>query len=1232
MSLTHDFRKRSIVTGPLRSDKGTTIANLPYDTGAEVVVCGRPEAEVTADVLYKTQTEKGPTKPGPCPAPPDTIIKHYAEAVMTARGKVPEGSAWQIKNVEGLLNGARVGSQGSGTLTVTQKVQTGDYTFTGRIDAENDGNAMTAEKSTSFHVQVPPDEVQSGGPAPKCDGPPPPPPPDPCTNSCGHGHSSGDPHLTTFDNYGYDFQGVGEFVLSRTADRAFEVQARYKRAGDRASSNAAVAMNVNGDRVGVYALGAAAGSNGGVGLLKVNGQDYPYTMSYKTSIRLPRGGVVNIDGMGGSTAFVYVYWPDGSYVQIANHPEVIGFVNVYVSSNHRGRLQGLLGNFDDGPGNDLIGRDGVSYPSPTFEQLYKAYGQSWRVQQAESLFDYAPGQSTESFADLNFPPAPVILEPAALQQAETTCQQAGVVGADTLRNCAYDVAVTSSATWAQNAAAASPVQPRASITPAGFSATTGQQQDLRATVTGDASSAEVVWSASGGTITPGANGLATYRAPNVPGEYTITATLRGLQSTARVTVYSPTLQVPAEISVFEGQSSQLTATLLGYTGRALRWNASGGTVTPQSETTATFTAPSTSGEYTVTVSFQDDPSITARTVVHVLPPQLNLAPSAVTVEPEEVVGLNATLSGLSNGDDIDWQASGGQLIAGLGAARFTAPFTPGTYTVTATLRSRAEVRAQAVISVPSLHPTLHGSWGAEEAVMFTGQRVALQGEGLRPERARWTATGGDLSVASGNAVEYTAPPAPGEYTVTYAHASSGQVKAEVRVRVIQPQLALDPATTTVDVGQTVTLQAKNVPAYYCQLLRAPVGSLAGCTLSYSPQRPGANSVGVTLDGVPEATATAQVQGFLFSLAFPGGQSHVHAGERLRVRAAGLTGAAFSQPIEWSATGGQTVSLGNGEAEFTAAEQAGEYRITAHASAFPETPMDIIANVDLTAPVLRFTNDGTNPIVPAGQSVALRALKVGGGVYPVPLVWEAVGGTVAPQADGTALFTAGDVPGNYSVTAHPRYGANLKAEAPLRVVQHITGETRFLLTWGASPSDLDIHLWLPASTPYHVYYRRRGTDATCPYAQLDQDVTDGFGPEIMRVRRLTGSQGVYYLQVYNYSGDGTFTSAGAKVDVVGEDGKVITTVTAPADGAPGSWWRVLSFDAATGVINVINQVNDGLEPYYDTGSGCSAPPAVTSNATLQSQRAQPQLRDGERGQGASPASKPAWIPGVSNLRR
>jgi hypothetical protein len=147
-----------------------------------------------------------------------------------------------------------------------------------------------------------------------------------------------------------------------------------------------------------------------------------------------------------------------------------------------------------------------------------------------------------------------------------------------------------------------------------------------------------------------------------------------------------------------------------------------------------------------------------------------------------------------------------------------------------------------------------------------------------------------------------------------------------------------------------------------------------------------------------------------------------------------------------------------------------------------------------------------------------------------------------------------------------------------------GELRIVLGWGADPRDLDSHLWLPMETRYHLYYGRRGDQNMCPWANLDQDVTGGSGPETMTIKQRVAT-GAYQYAVHHFSGSSDIPNSGAQVSIYDARG-LLTTIT-PNPGI-GRWWHVFSMDGATGSITEVNQMLDSYEPYPDTDIGCNPP--------------------------------------------
>ncbi|MDP2359425.1 MAG: hypothetical protein Q8O14_01545 [bacterium] len=129
--------------------------------------------------------------------------------------------------------------------------------------------------------------------------------------------------------------------------------------------------------------------------------------------------------------------------------------------------------------------------------------------------------------------------------------------------------------------------------------------------------------------------------------------------------------------------------------------------------------------------------------------------------------------------------------------------------------------------------------------------------------------------------------------------------------------------------------------------------------------------------------------------------------------------------------------------------------------------------------------------------------------------------------------------------------------------------KFILTWGANPSDLDSHLFTPeiGGSTHHVYYANRGSAEGPPYAWLDVDDVSSWGPEATTIEQLY--PGTYTFAVYEYSGSGTLATSEAHVEVFNGRTRVGGyDVPTTADGDHW-WWTVGTVDGATGVFTPVN---------------------------------------------------------------
>ncbi len=362
----------------------------------------------------------------------------------------------------------------------------------------------------------------------------------PPSHQPGRASSFGDPHLSTFDQQVFSFQAAGEFILSKSMDDTFEVQARYTPlSGTDMSANAAIAMRVMGDRVGLYA------SKDGPPRILVNGEALNLSATESIFRPLAFGGTVVYDGVHGEAMIV---WPDGSYLTAFLRQGLLGRVTLTVPADRRGRLTGLLGNFDGNTTNDYQIRDGqtlaIPVPTPT---VYSVFGESWRLQPQESLFDYEPGESTYTFTNRAFPTQYAglhTLSAAERDRALNICRQTGIVSDILLKKCTVDVGITGNPDWAFFSAGVDPNVPALTVAPFTAQMLTKSTRDFSGIVSGPQrfTNRDVTWTATGGTLTVLDNGAVRYTAPDTAGTYELRAVSNGdptLTRTIPITVNEP---------------------------------------------------------------------------------------------------------------------------------------------------------------------------------------------------------------------------------------------------------------------------------------------------------------------------------------------------------------------------------------------------------------------------------------------------------------------------------------------------------------------------------------------------------------------------------------------------------------------------------------------------------------------------------------------------------------------
>ncbi len=293
-----------------------------------------------------------------------------------------------------------------------------------------------------------------------------------------NGGGWGDPHLTTVDGVHYDFQSAGEFTALR--EEGLVIQTRqtpvptatvpitnpYTGITHCVAIYTAVAAKLGSTRVTLQPSPGAEPNPKSMEL-RVNGKlvelgEAPMIL-YAPGGDAARGGTVDgtltkhadglieiTDATGTQLVVTSNYW-DSRKVWYLN-------VNVYGTSAHEGTMgsiaqQSWLPALPDG---SSVGAKPAS-ASDRYKVLYEKFADAWRVTDATSLFDYAPGTSTATFTRDEWPrnsPDSCAIEgqTSAVAVTDQVAQQAcaNVTNATDKADCVFDVKITGNQGFAKS--------------------------------------------------------------------------------------------------------------------------------------------------------------------------------------------------------------------------------------------------------------------------------------------------------------------------------------------------------------------------------------------------------------------------------------------------------------------------------------------------------------------------------------------------------------------------------------------------------------------------------------------------------------------------------------------------------------------------------------------------------------------------------------------------------------
>jgi uncharacterized delta-60 repeat protein len=193
-----------------------------------------------------------------------------------------------------------------------------------------------------------------------------------------NGSSIGDPHITTFDGFHYDFQATGDFVLVQGLDSDLQIQVRQTPwvLNPNTTINTGLATVVDGNRIEFYV-------DRPLPLI----DNLPLALAVGESLTLGKGSITRtaISGYGMQGDLYTITYPNGDVLKNSVYS---GFLMDPAVTLANGRqVMGLLGNNNGDVKDDLALRDGTVLADPlTPENLYGAFAQSWQVTENDSLF------------------------------------------------------------------------------------------------------------------------------------------------------------------------------------------------------------------------------------------------------------------------------------------------------------------------------------------------------------------------------------------------------------------------------------------------------------------------------------------------------------------------------------------------------------------------------------------------------------------------------------------------------------------------------------------------------------------------------------------------------------------------------------------------------------------------------------------------------------------------------
>ncbi|MDX1957629.1 MAG: carboxypeptidase regulatory-like domain-containing protein [Leptospiraceae bacterium] len=244
---------------------------------------------------------------------------------------------------------------------------------------------------------------------------------------------------------------------------------------------------------------------------------------------------------------------------------------------------------------------------------------------------------------------------------------------------------------------------------------------------------------------------------------------------------------------------------------------------------------------------------------------------------------------------------------------------------------------------------------------------------------------------------------------------------------------------------------------------------------------------------------------------------------------------------------------------------------------------------------RLLNALTNTAITSGLTIRLRpGIGVTSGPYALDASNQTIG-AVTSASDGSYVIP--NVPaGNYTIevtgtgfttTYETVISAGANSNNQNILVSPVLGvdEVRIVLSWNATPKDVDSHLEFgdgSGTRKKQVVWNdkcrfRGGNDAGTPIVKspaqcasnddltLDIDVVTGFGPETVTLKGSIWAQPRRGYSLYNWTNESPLSTSGSTVKVYKSTGLVRSYNSGPAQ--VGRWWQIFCLNSDRTIVDV-----------------------------------------------------------------